>query len=817
VVTASDDETARIWDANSGALITELQGHTGWVNSASFSIDGSRVVTASGDKTAQVWSVESGALITVLQGHTGWVNSASFSIDGSRVVTASDDAIAQVWDAETGVEIVEIEGHAGDVISANFSSNKNYIITASEDGTARVWDLALGILIAELSGHTRAVYSASFSPDGTRIVTASGDQIAQLWDFTSDDLVAHFRHDRFTRLNDTHFSPDGTRILTVIFDEANGKSTAQIRDIKSGNLIAELIPPTIAGIRTEMYEASFSPDGTRVLTRVYNEVNDSETTLVWDAQSGRLISEPIQTELRHTRIYDVSFSSDGSRLLTVSEDETRESETAFVQNADTGAVIAEINSTEIHDTIFSPNGTRFLTITDDETRNNQAQLWNANSGELIAGLSNFPIYEANFSSDSTRIVSISRDETQAIDIAQVWDADSGVLLTELNPGAIAGRTSGIYIGDINFSPDGTRILAIVEDEYEESQAAWLWNADSGEFIAKFGINLQQRIAQRDFDIMFSPDSRRILTNDDNETVHMWDADSGKLIASLEHSDGFYNLESTWFSPDGTRLITFGNGGSWVWDATSGKLIAQFRGAASIGFDVSPNGSRIVTTGHDQLAWARGDGPITSIGLTGLVSIGIFADSSYVATAKVWDLASGTLVSELQNYSGRVLDTNFSPDGTGIVTAHSDSTARIWDAASGEMVAELQHEGSVNHARFSPDGSRIITVSRDGLGEVIRIWQVNDLDSLLSRGCQHLETTFMTAPAALEILSVCQTPARKKAAASALVKIGDAFATEGQIDVAIERYQKALEWDPALQINPTQRAQRLASDAEAEGN
>ena len=68
-----------------------LRGHIGNVNSAAFSPDGERVVTASDDRTARIWDAESGAELMRLRGHERIVNSASFSHDGERVVTASDD------------------------------------------------------------------------------------------------------------------------------------------------------------------------------------------------------------------------------------------------------------------------------------------------------------------------------------------------------------------------------------------------------------------------------------------------------------------------------------------------------------------------------------------------------------------------------------------------------------------------------------------------------------------------------------------------------------------------------------------------------
>ena len=73
-----------------GAEIAALRGHEGWLKSAAFSPDGARVVTASRDNTARIWDAATGQEIAALRGHQGWVKSAAFSPDGVRIVTASD-------------------------------------------------------------------------------------------------------------------------------------------------------------------------------------------------------------------------------------------------------------------------------------------------------------------------------------------------------------------------------------------------------------------------------------------------------------------------------------------------------------------------------------------------------------------------------------------------------------------------------------------------------------------------------------------------------------------------------------------------------
>src|SRR6266481_2793841 len=59
-----------------------FQGHTNSLNSAVFSPDGWRVLTASKDNTARLWEAESGKLLATFQGHTAAVTSAVFRPDG---------------------------------------------------------------------------------------------------------------------------------------------------------------------------------------------------------------------------------------------------------------------------------------------------------------------------------------------------------------------------------------------------------------------------------------------------------------------------------------------------------------------------------------------------------------------------------------------------------------------------------------------------------------------------------------------------------------------------------------------------------------
>jgi hypothetical protein len=83
--------------ARHNAIFGLLEGHQDRVIQAAFSPDGKLLVTASADNTARLWEVARGQALQVLKGHEDRVIQAAFSPDGKLVVTASDDRTARLW------------------------------------------------------------------------------------------------------------------------------------------------------------------------------------------------------------------------------------------------------------------------------------------------------------------------------------------------------------------------------------------------------------------------------------------------------------------------------------------------------------------------------------------------------------------------------------------------------------------------------------------------------------------------------------------------------------------------------------------------
>jgi WD40 repeat protein len=142
---------ARIFP-RAGKKVARLDGHGATVLSASFSPDGGRVVTASEDNTARVWDAATGKEVTRLDGHGAIVLSASFSPDGARRHGVGRQHGAGVGRGGQGRRS-PASGHSDFVTIASFSPDRGRVVTASLGETARVWNAATGKEVARLVGH----------------------------------------------------------------------------------------------------------------------------------------------------------------------------------------------------------------------------------------------------------------------------------------------------------------------------------------------------------------------------------------------------------------------------------------------------------------------------------------------------------------------------------------------------------------------------------------------------------------------------------------------------------------------------------------
>ena len=117
--------------------IAALQGHSNSIISVAFSLDGRRLVSASPDQTARLWDGITGQPIAALRGHTERLWNALFSPDGKRVVTTSVDQTLRLWDSTSGDLIAVLRGHKSEVRNAEFVARGSILVSFAIDGETR--------------------------------------------------------------------------------------------------------------------------------------------------------------------------------------------------------------------------------------------------------------------------------------------------------------------------------------------------------------------------------------------------------------------------------------------------------------------------------------------------------------------------------------------------------------------------------------------------------------------------------------------------------------------------------------------------------
>ncbi|MEO7924802.1 MAG: caspase family protein [Chitinophagaceae bacterium] len=619
VLSASTDETAKLWDVSTGKLLADLKGHTASVNNACFSPDGKKIITASDDSTAKIWDVLNGELLVTLTGHSNSVKKALFSPDSKKIVTASEDYTAKIWDTQTGKLLFDLSNHTSRLNDVIFTRDGKKIVTASEDDTAKIWDVSTGLQLVNLAGHDFGVVSVACSPDGSKIITASKDRSAKIWDVQTGEML-HNLWINSTEPNSAQFSPDGRKVVTALKD-----STARVWDVQTGELLFVL-----NGHELNVETAKFSPDGKKILTASWDE-----TAILWDAETG----SPIVKFAGHSGwVNSAEFSTDGKKVVTASLDRTIK-----IWDAGSGDKIADFKGDTywVNDAKFSPDGKRIATASVDLLR-----LWDAQNGQLMKNLKGHvsTVETVDFSPDGKMLASGSGAGDNSV---KVWDVMNGKLMSDL-----IGHT--FLVSSVKFSPDSKKLVTASWDTQ-----AIIWDVKTGKPVTSFGdhkefINSAQ----------FTPDNKQVITASSDNTVKIWDARTGKSLYDLVNQKN-NSYSSASISPDGKKAVIVG--GTYfhpveLIDMATRKLLLTFSEDV---YDVnsasfSPDGKRVITASEDRTAklWDVETGRLLTqfIGHSLPVNSANFSPacpddpiggkkiitSSEDNTVKVWDTETGAL-------------------------------------------------------------------------------------------------------------------------------------------------------------------------------
>jgi WD40 repeat protein len=205
----------------------------------------------------------------------------------------------------------------------------------------------------------------------------------------------------------------------------------------------------------------------------------------------------------------------------------------------------------------------------------------------------------------------------------------------------------------------------------------------------------------------SPDGRYLAwaVVADSVTIRLFDMAADRFVERFPTFKG--GDQDLTFTAGGKLLVTVDRGDGRVrsWDVETGKEQRSFRAVTDAEKDrfnaihrtaVSPDGMTLAVT------YAANTG--------GLDRLGMAPPPSDVL--RLWDIASGKELRQLDGQTNYVRHLAFSPNGRLLVSA-----GEVWDAATGQGVPAVS--GGLPIAAFSGDGRSLATASHDG---TITIWE-----------------------------------------------------------------------------------------------
>ncbi|NMG06346.1 caspase family protein [Brasilonema sp. UFV-L1] len=571
-----------------------------------------------------------------------------------------------------------------------FSPNGQLLATIQLDGTVGLWDRSgkqmPGFKPFNVEGQ---VWSVTFSPDSQQLITVSTDEVTKWWNLNGQKIK--------------ELKQPG--IINQVMIGSNGRliifSDNKLRDLESGSQLAEF-PDNGIGYDT------FSPDGKLIATGVAGD-----TISIWNVDSKKKIVEINNFPFFNSNIpVRISFSPDSKFIAAAGYQD----DTVYLWDLK-GNQLAKFKAYQggIIDISFSPDGKQLATVGIDDTM----RIWQDLEGKQLIELQGHQdqdcyVTHISVSSDSELLAA-----SQSEGILHLWN------LRKRQQLEFPQQFSDI--SELHFAPD-SHLLAVSESngtihllDLENKQELTRFIVERAD-VDQFGTFVHQNYGRLSQGISFSRDGHWVaIGGDNNITVRSC---YGQEIVTFpedfspkEEGDIVPNwVQATAFAPSGNLLATGGIGGRirlWNWKERQQILPNPIEAntTQTLSFVFSPEGNLLATAGLD--------------GSTGVV--------------RLWNL-SGKKLAEFKDHQGTVSQVIFSPDGSLLATAGLDGTARLWDL-SGQQLAEFKGLDWVESMAFSPDTKQLVTVGftygtddSPGLWQAA-LWQIEDLDELLVRGCE----------------------------------------------------------------------------------
>lgn len=198
LATAGDFTSLHTWDAETGTALAAFAGHASTLSGVAF-LDNQRIVSASSDQSVRIWDVNPGWRLERTIGAidkpdviSHRVTTLDFNGDATKLLAGggvpSRNGELHVFNVADGARTFFLPQAHDDVIyAARFSPDGKRIVSAAADKYLRTWDTASAQMLRRFEGHTNYVLDVSWKADGQTIVSASADQTIKVWQSDTGD------------------------------------------------------------------------------------------------------------------------------------------------------------------------------------------------------------------------------------------------------------------------------------------------------------------------------------------------------------------------------------------------------------------------------------------------------------------------------------------------------------------------------------------------------------------------------------------------------------------------------------------------------
>jgi len=185
----SSDGTVRLWECESGNLISTWTGHKDQVLTLAFSGDDQSLAAGTGSWSDQhkpseitLREISTGTVAKTYAGQ-GAIRSIQFDANANQLIAAISDQFrgTHLLDIATGASKFQFRGHDGHSTDEVLLNQGKVLVTVGEDPNIVFWDLATQTKLHSLSGPSGKLLAISATADSRLIATAGSDGKVRLW------------------------------------------------------------------------------------------------------------------------------------------------------------------------------------------------------------------------------------------------------------------------------------------------------------------------------------------------------------------------------------------------------------------------------------------------------------------------------------------------------------------------------------------------------------------------------------------------------------------------------------------------------------